>query len=1181
MKKIISIATALSVAVMIVGPGAAQALTADELQVQINALLAQLSGLQTQLSQLQGGTPTGTPAACSGITFTRNLSVGTSGNDVKCLQAFLNQDADTQVAASGAGSPGSETTYFGPLTKAAVIKFQEKYASEILTPIGLTAGTGLVGPMTRTKLNAMLAGTVVPPGVVCGNGTCEAGETSINCPADCPVIPTGAGLNVALASNTPISSTVVTTQGLAPLAKFTFVNGDSSEVKVTTLKLKRIGVSADASLSNVYLLDGAVRLTDAASVSSGIITFNDSTGVFKVAAGASKTITVAADLAAASGETLSVAVNAATDVTSNASAITGTFPMSGNLMTVGTATLAGVQFSATTPTANTDLTPQNDYVIWQNSVVITTRAVNLTRISFREIGTINTTDLQNFRLSVDGVQAGSAVQNLDSSGYVTFDLSAAPVKMEAGTRVVKLTADIIGGSNRNFYFSIRVAADANFIDTQYGVNVAPKTVTTPTTFTLLDVTAGTQTVSSGTLTIAKTSDSPSGNIVNSATNATLGKFTLTAAGEKVKIESLIVQIVANQSVVTTGDDTISTTSFTLRNGMLLANGVQIGSTTNITDQSAGTTFNLGSSLIVEPGSPVTLEVRADIYDNAGTYNDIDATDTLKARLRPGTSNAQGMVSLVSISTPSANTDGNTLTAKAGALTLSKYTAYTAQTAVAPLTAYKLGHFTLTADTTEAVNIDTITVALDSVSSYTTSLYVKYGANTSATKPTAAASNSWSINYQLPAGQTIDVMVYGDVSSSMNAGSGQSTVTMSGTTVGSASAVTSAATGGQVITFSTGAFTSATDGGTPLAQIIAGGQQVNTAKFKFTSANDSYSIKELRFKLANSVNSAAAASSAIVNGILKDGSTVLATMPYDSTNAYFNFTGLSVSVPANTNKVLTLVWDLSTGISSDVTNSQENVKATLDYIKYADSQGAETPDDTPGAGNTEPGGSNLYVFKSIPILSKASVTKSTLHAGDVVNLYSWKMKADAKGEIAVRQMKFTLSWADGDLAAVPELESFKLLRGSEDISANVTIKDEDGNDLTTATGATSTSSTVIVKFTTEESIGANDENTYTLRCTAQGFQARANVTSDDSVSIYMASDDTVNGAGVKYILDASSITQLVTSAGGSAANANFIWSDASAVAHTSDQQGGTAPTGDWSNGYLVKSLSLDSETWMGP
>ena len=69
---------------------------------------------------------------------------------------LLNQDKDTQLTESGVGSPNHETDYFGPLTLKAVIKFQEKYQDFVLTPWGLTKGTGLVGQTTRDKLNSLL-----------------------------------------------------------------------------------------------------------------------------------------------------------------------------------------------------------------------------------------------------------------------------------------------------------------------------------------------------------------------------------------------------------------------------------------------------------------------------------------------------------------------------------------------------------------------------------------------------------------------------------------------------------------------------------------------------------------------------------------------------------------------------------------------------------------------------------------------------------------------------------------------------------------------------------------------------------------------------------------------------------------------------------------------------------------
>jgi parallel beta-helix repeat protein len=88
--------------------------------------------------------------------FTRDLSKGMDNPEVRYLQILLNLDPDTQVAKSGIGSAGSETTYFGDLTENAVKRFQEKYFKDILEPAGLPSGNGYVGYYTRKKLNEIL-----------------------------------------------------------------------------------------------------------------------------------------------------------------------------------------------------------------------------------------------------------------------------------------------------------------------------------------------------------------------------------------------------------------------------------------------------------------------------------------------------------------------------------------------------------------------------------------------------------------------------------------------------------------------------------------------------------------------------------------------------------------------------------------------------------------------------------------------------------------------------------------------------------------------------------------------------------------------------------------------------------------------------------------------------------------
>src|SRR5512136_1779635 len=110
--KLIAGAIALAMAFVVTGAVSAQTTTAADLQTQIAALQAQLNGLLGQLGTGTTGTVSSSaPAACAGITFTRNLTIGSTGTDVKCLQALLNQDPTTQVAASGVGSAGNESLY--------------------------------------------------------------------------------------------------------------------------------------------------------------------------------------------------------------------------------------------------------------------------------------------------------------------------------------------------------------------------------------------------------------------------------------------------------------------------------------------------------------------------------------------------------------------------------------------------------------------------------------------------------------------------------------------------------------------------------------------------------------------------------------------------------------------------------------------------------------------------------------------------------------------------------------------------------------------------------------------------------------------------------------------------------------------------------------------------------------
>ncbi len=94
--------------------------------------------------------------------WSRNLTIGSYGTDVLALQRYLNSALPTPVAYSGAGSPGNETQYYGALTAAAVTRYQNAHAATVLAPIGLSAGTGYFGTLTRASMNAACTAPTTP-----------------------------------------------------------------------------------------------------------------------------------------------------------------------------------------------------------------------------------------------------------------------------------------------------------------------------------------------------------------------------------------------------------------------------------------------------------------------------------------------------------------------------------------------------------------------------------------------------------------------------------------------------------------------------------------------------------------------------------------------------------------------------------------------------------------------------------------------------------------------------------------------------------------------------------------------------------------------------------------------------------------------------------------------------------
>jgi len=107
-----------------------------ELQKQIAEITAKINALLQQQNPYQE--------------ISQNLYFGMKNQQVSYLQEFLKEQGKDIYPEE------LVTGYFGILTKNAVIRFQNKYADEILYPLDLFSGTGFVGLSTRNKINQLI-----------------------------------------------------------------------------------------------------------------------------------------------------------------------------------------------------------------------------------------------------------------------------------------------------------------------------------------------------------------------------------------------------------------------------------------------------------------------------------------------------------------------------------------------------------------------------------------------------------------------------------------------------------------------------------------------------------------------------------------------------------------------------------------------------------------------------------------------------------------------------------------------------------------------------------------------------------------------------------------------------------------------------------------------------------------
>ena len=724
-KKIVAGITVLACAVMM-SPGLTSALTAEELQESIDALMDELSGLQDQLTVLEGGDGEVTVEGCTITSFDRSLSLGATGDDVNCLQIVLNSDTETQLAESGVGSPGEETSYFGPLTKAGVVKFQELYAEDCLESWGLTVGTGYVGSTTLAKLNSLLTAgeeeeeeevtcSEITDAVECVTGGCSWDAATETCSAvgeeeeeeeeevTCSEITDAVecvtegcswdaatetcsavgeeeeeeeGLTVSLADDTPVAQLVPAGTGVAGAAasnvaftKVTFTGlGEVSKIVVT-----RGGVSTDASLTGVKLYDGDTQIGITQTFNALHQAVFNLTSPWEV--DGTKTLTIAGDYTAGNFGQVILSIQSVSDITADVT-VGGTFPIVGNPAT-GSAVDVGnltVDNGSLQPvgggTVDVDAT---NFMFMQMKLTAGAAEdiyVNAITIARGVAASFIDSDLTNIILYNDtaGVELGK-VTVLGTNSKTTFSL-ATPLLIERGRFVeISIRTDILSGSTRNVAFDVSDGVAYTVLATgkSYGYGVALAAGS------FLGFGPATQ-INRGILNVSKGANCPAtGNIAVGSSDVELGSFNFKTRGEDIRVGRIIVSL--ERITVTAGRTAV--TDLSLVKLVDSAGNVFAGPVTPTifaATNDAIATFT--TSLTLSPGNN-------EIFVVANTANNA-ALATCQFRVgfdgaiggNPGggvaITNVRGMTSNLPLVagtqlTPAVNVLGNIMTAQQGAL----------------------------------------------------------------------------------------------------------------------------------------------------------------------------------------------------------------------------------------------------------------------------------------------------------------------------------------------------------------------------------------------------------------------------------------------------------------------------------------------------------------------------------
>ena len=999
------IALMLGAAVLPAAPVFAQ--SAQDLQSQIAALLAQIAALQ-------GGTVTQTTVTGvpSTFRFNRDLKLGASNLDVFYLQKVLNTDTATRVNVAGAvGGSGNETHYFGSLSHSAVIRFQNKYASEVLTPAGLSSGTGYVGVFTRTKLNAMIAGTIVPPP---------------------PPPPVGSSLNV---SANQLTTTLLPPGALrVPLLRFTLSASGSSAITVTSMTAQLNGIVQTGAFDGLVLLDGNGNQIGQLHIvgSSRQVVFTDPITVHP---GAPQTITIGANmvanLTAYQSQTAQLSL---TDIRSNAQQTVAALPIIGPSVQViatfqiGTATVS--VGSTGTISSTRDIGTQSYNFSSIRVSAGSQEDILLRSIRFTQNGSAGSSDVAHVSSIVDGTAYPASV-----SGRVYTSVFGNGIRIPKGTtKEIMLRADVVSGAGRTILFDIESSSDIVLTGETFTFGIAPVPVSTSAASTATaEFTTGSPffsaaqvSITGGSVNVSRATSVPSQSVSVGVAGQTLGGFDINvAAGESVTAGQL--QFTATISRASGSSATVSD----IRNARLVSsNGTTVSG--SVDGVGSGTTGTITFTSLSFPSGTGTYRLQGTL----GTS--FREGDVITLSLTPSTdfTGIRGQSSGTSLTaSPSSSISANPVNVRSATLTVSVSSSPSAQTVVAGAQNFVFAQFNLDVSASgEDIRLTSLPVRftfsgstqnLSNCQLVQGSTALTTGGN--AVTPSSSQTSGTDITFTfdnalvITKGTVAALGLRCNVSTSAQAGATYNFGIMTApTTVGvqSGQTITANVVGsiGPTMTIATsGTFTVTADFSSPAYTLAPAGSLQTAAVLSFRAGNEAVNIQQVALQLSPTTGSASSSPSDLTTVTLWDESgSQIGTAFFAGSNrtATVQLTGNFI-VPQNGQRLMTIKAQLAA-----IGTGQPGTEGALVKIDYDGDAAASTRGIGQSSGTTLTSGTSvdtdtagIRFFRTTPLINLSSLTSTTLTSGEGV-LMRFNVNADANGSLGIHKISLGTSASSG-------------------------------------------------------------------------------------------------------------------------------------------------------------------------